>query len=75
MWMIDNDVSPSATLVSRLKARTAYLSGSEVMSLLGVSRNALCRWVRTGKLPAIRIGKDNRFAPLQLAGWIEACQM
>jgi excisionase family DNA binding protein len=45
------------------------------MSLLGVSRNALCRWVRTGKLPAIRIGKDNRFDPAALAGWLEAHQM
>jgi len=73
--MIDTHVVPSATLVSRLKAHTAYLSGSEVMSLLGVSRNALCRWMRTGKLPAIRIGKDNRFDPAALAGWLEAHQM
>ena len=73
--MIDTHVAPSATIVSQLKARTTYLSGSEVMSLLKVSRNALCRWVRTGKLPAIRIGKDNRFDPLQLAGWLEAHQM
>jgi excisionase family DNA binding protein len=73
--MIDTQVAPSDTIVSQLRKRTTYLSGSEVMSLLGVSRNALCRWVRTGKLPALRLGKDNRFDPAALAGWLEAHQM
>jgi excisionase family DNA binding protein len=45
------------------------------MSMLGVSRNTLCRWVRTGKLPALRLGKDNRFDPAVLADWLEAHQM
>ena len=73
--MIDTHIAPSSTIVSQLRARTTYLSGSEVMSMLGVSRNTLCRWVRTGKLPALRLGKDNRFDPAVLADWLEAHQM
>ena len=68
------DTLPS-TIFDQLRSRTNFLTGSEVMALIGVSRNALCKWVRAGLIPAVRIGKDNRFDPIQLAIWITAHQM
>lgn len=63
------------TIINQLRDRQSYLSGTEVMALLGISRNALCRWVRSGLIPAIRIGKDNRFDPACLSAWLEARQV
>jgi excisionase family DNA binding protein len=62
------------SLVSQLKLRTSLISSTEVMEILGVSRNTLCAWVSTQKIPALRIGKDNKFDPLVLAHWIEERQ-
>jgi len=45
------------------------------MSLFGISRNALCRWVRDGSIPALRIGKDKKFDPQSLSVWLEARQL
>ena len=41
------------------------------MALLQISRNGLCQWCREGRIPYLRIGKDNRFDPLALAAWLE----
>lgn len=45
------------------------------MGVLGVSRNTLCRWVREGKLVAIKVGKNYRFDGSVVADWIESHQM
>jgi excisionase family DNA binding protein len=73
--MRPNIAATADTLIHRLRQRTTYLSCAEVMSLLGKSRNTLCRWVRDGIIPGFKFGKDYRFAPLTLAGWIEAHQL
>jgi excisionase family DNA binding protein len=59
------------SLVAQLKLRTSLVTSTEVMEILGVSRNTLCAWVTTRKIPALRIGKDNKFDPVALAHWIE----
>ena len=66
---------PADTLVRQLRMRTTYLTCTEVMHLLGKSRNAMCRWVRKGVIPGFRFGKDYRFDPVVLAHWIEAHAM
>jgi excisionase family DNA binding protein len=61
----------SDSLISQLKLRTSYLNTTEAMELLSVSRNTLCVWVTAGVVPAIRVGRDNRFDPWELAQWLE----
>jgi excisionase family DNA binding protein len=66
-----DDTTPNDTIIGRLRHRTSYLSSTEVMEILGVTRNTLCAWVRSNAIPAVRVGKDNKFDPLQLAAWLE----
>jgi excisionase family DNA binding protein len=75
MGMTNTPVTLPSTIVDELRTRARLLSGSEVMSIIGVSRNALCRWARTGVIPALRIGKNYKFDPAALATWIAARQM
>ncbi len=58
-------------LIEELRGRTTYLVTIEVMALIGVTRNTLCDWVRTGKLSAIRMGNAYLFDPYTLADWLE----
>jgi excisionase family DNA binding protein len=62
------------SIVAQLKLRHSLISSTEVMEILGVSRNTLCAWVSTQKIPAVRIGKVNKFDPILLAQWIEERQ-
>jgi excisionase family DNA binding protein len=74
--MISTVLSPNPTIVAQLRTHTSScLSGKEVMNLIGISRNAFCKWVRSGVIPAYKIGKDYRFDAAQLAVWLEARQM
>jgi excisionase family DNA binding protein len=65
----------SGSIVARLKLRTSYLSSTEVMEILRRSRKTLCAWVKAGDIPAVRVGRDNKFDPWELALWIEARQL
>jgi predicted transcriptional regulator of viral defense system len=62
------------SLVAQLKLRHSLISSTEVMEILGVSRNTLCAWASTQKIPAVRIAKNNKFDPIVLARWIEERQ-
>jgi predicted DNA-binding transcriptional regulator AlpA len=59
------------TIVEGLKQRTTYVRASEVMSILGITRNTLCDWINRGLLPAFRIGKNNVCDPMELAAFLE----
>ncbi|MCU1252251.1 MAG: Helix-turn-helix domain [Edaphobacter sp.] len=48
-----------------------YVRATEVMSILGVTRNTLCDWINAGTLPAYRLGKNNVFDPAELAAFLE----
>ena len=63
------------TIIDQLKQRKTYSTGTEVMELFCLSRNTLCRYVRDGRLLAVRVGKDNRFDPAVLSAWLEARQI
>jgi excisionase family DNA binding protein len=63
------------TIIDRLKQRGSYLTTTEVMAIIGVTRATLCGWVRSGLISAVRIGKDNKFDPSTVARWLEARQV
>jgi hypothetical protein len=66
------DIPPN-TLIAQLRERKSYLSTTEVLAILGCTRNTLCGWVRAGKLSATRL-PDNRyvFDPVVLAQWLSS---
>lgn len=61
----------SSTIIDDLRSRKSYVPTVEVIEIFGVSRNTLCGWVRSRKISAIRIGKENKFDPATLAAWLE----
>jgi predicted DNA-binding transcriptional regulator AlpA len=63
--------APLNTIVNQLRQRTSYVSATEVMAILGVTRNTLCDWINSGTLPAFRLGKNNVCDPAELADFLE----
>jgi len=57
-------------LIDELKQRQSFLSTREVMILLRKTRNTLCQWVRSGKLPAVRLGNEYLYDPRVLADFL-----
>jgi excisionase family DNA binding protein len=66
---------PQPTIIDQLRQRKSYLTSTEVMAIIGVTRQTLCDWVRRGVISAIRIGKDNKFDPAVLASWLATRQL
>jgi len=60
------------SLIEDLRQRKTYLDTAAVMTLLTMSRNTLCSFVRSGKISAIRAGNGYLFDPGVLADWLEA---
>jgi predicted DNA-binding transcriptional regulator AlpA len=52
------DETTQPTIIDQLRQRKGYLSTTEVMAILGVTRGTIWVWDRSGSLGAIRIGKD-----------------
>lgn len=67
--------STTGTIIEQLRQRRGYVSSTATMAILGVTRQTLCRWVNAGTIPAVRIGKDNKFDPAHLVAWLEARQI
>lgn len=65
----------STTIIDQLRARKGYVTSTETMSILGVTRQTLCRWVAEGRITAIRIGSAYKFDPVYLAAWLEVRQI
>jgi excisionase family DNA binding protein len=63
------------TIIDSLRARKGYLTSTEAMAILGVTRQTLCRWVIEGRIAAVRIGPSNKFDPHHLADWLEERQL
>jgi excisionase family DNA binding protein len=65
-----------AMVFEYLRGRVTLLITTEVMNLLGVSKNTLCKWVRECGLPAFRMPDHSyRFDPVQLLQWLENRQL
>lgn len=60
------------TIIDQLRARKGYVPSTEVMEILGVSRQSLCAWVGEGRLPAVKIANALKFDPAHLIAFIEA---
>lgn len=70
--MRQNDTSQTSTIIDQLKQRKTYLDTTEVMGILGVTRATLCGWAKSGNLPAVRIGKGNKYDPSVLSHWLQS---
>lgn len=68
-------MGPSAqttgTIIEQLRRRKELVSSTEGMAILDLSRKSLCAWVKAGRIPAYRVGKNNKFDPHDLADWLE----
>jgi excisionase family DNA binding protein len=71
-FMTRHEVPLKNTIVDQLRQRTTYVRATEVMAILGVTRNTLCDWINAGTLPAFRLGKNNVLDPTELADFLEA---
>ena len=60
------------SILEHLRQRQTLLSSSEVMPILGITRDTLCDWVRAGKLEAYKMSDGYKFEPLVVARWLEA---
>jgi excisionase family DNA binding protein len=59
-------------ILRKLSARTGLLGIAEAAALLDVHEVTLRNWVRTAKLPAIRLSGRWKIDPLQLSEFLAA---
>jgi excisionase family DNA binding protein len=52
-------------------ALAAFLTTEEVLSYLKVNPRTIYRLIKTGELPAVRIGRQWRFRRSDLDAWID----
>jgi hypothetical protein len=64
--------TPQLTIIDQLAARKTYVPSTECLSILGISRQTFCLWVRKGKLQAIRLGNAYVVDPVYLSAWLRA---
>jgi len=50
------------------------LTSSEAIKQLGITRSTFARWLRTGKLRGIKVGRSWRFAPEQVKALLEPAE-
>jgi excisionase family DNA binding protein len=63
------------TIIDQLSARKTYVSSTEAIDILGITRQTFCLWVRQGKLAAVRIGNAYMVDPSVLSSWLRAHQV
>lgn len=60
------------TIIQQLSTRKTYVSSTEAIGILGITRQTFCLWVRQGKLAALRIGNAYMVDPATLASFLSA---
>lgn len=60
------------TITEQIAAFTRPLTALELAHIVGVHQRVIYRQVRTGKLPALRIGNQLRFEPATTLAWANA---
>lgn len=60
------------TIIDQLASRKTYVSSTECLDILGITRQTFCLWVREGKLKALRIGNAYVVDPVYLSQWLMA---
>jgi excisionase family DNA binding protein len=63
------------TIIEQLATRKTYVSSTDAISILGITRQTFCHWVREGKLKATRIGNAYKIDRAHLAAWLSARQV
>jgi excisionase family DNA binding protein len=63
------------TIIDQLSTRKTYVSSTEAIDILGITRQTFCAWVRQGKLAAVRIGNAYMVDPSVLSSWLRARQV
>jgi len=54
-----------------MREMEAFLTTEEVLSYLKITPRTIYRLIRTGELPAVRIGRQWRFRRADLDRWVE----
>jgi excisionase family DNA binding protein len=72
LGMTTSHETSTPTIIQQLSVRKSYVSSTEAIGILGVTRQTFCLWVRQGKLAAIRIGNAYMIDPAHLAAWLRA---
>jgi excisionase family DNA binding protein len=63
------------TIIEQLAARKTYVSSTEAIEILRITRQTFCLWVREGKLKAIKIGNAYMVDPIYLAAWLRSREL
>jgi excisionase family DNA binding protein len=63
------------TIIEQLTARKTYVSSTEAIGILGITRQTFCLWIRQGKLSALRIGNAYMVDPAHLSAFLRARQV
>lgn len=63
------------TIIQQLHTRKTYVSSTEAIGILGITRQTFCLWVRQGKLAALRIGNAYMVDPVVLSVFLAARQV
>jgi excisionase family DNA binding protein len=64
----------SAERKSKNVKQQGLLTVRQVSDLLGICERTAFELTKTGKLPAVRIGRAVRYDPVDVAAFIEACK-
>jgi hypothetical protein len=63
------------TIIEQLTVRKSYVTSTECLDMLRITRQTFCLWVRQGKLAAIRLGNAYVVDPAILAAFLRARQL
>ena len=58
--------------VNAERANNSFLTTDEVLEYLKVNSRTVYRLIRSGRLPAVRIGRQWRFRRADLDAWLDA---
>ncbi len=58
-------------MVSEAMQKERMLSVKDVAETLSISENTVRRWITEGKLKGLKFGRQWRFKPSDIQGWIE----
>lgn len=70
-----NSHAVAPTIIDQLAVRKTYVTSTEAISILRITRQTFCLWVREGKLAALRIGNAYVVDPVVLCAFLRARQV
>jgi len=70
--MSDKTACQPLALADRIESFGRALTTTQLAALLAVSKIAIYKYARAGRLPCFRIGTSVRFCPKAVADWLRA---